>query len=102
MPQKAETAKNKATQLEAASQLDVSAGHYANLIQVGVQEEEFVLDFLARVSDKAVHVARVYISPSHAQRLMEALRRQIVQHKKRFPRSPLHKAARKVRARRKA
>ncbi len=102
MPKKAETAKEKATQVEVASQLDVSAGRYANHIQVAVQQEDFVLDFLARAGDKAVHVARVYISPPHAQRLMDLLKRQIAQHKKAFPRSALHKAGTKARARRKA
>ncbi|MGB2986829.1 MAG: DUF3467 domain-containing protein [Phycisphaerae bacterium] len=102
MPKKAETAKKKATQIEVASQLDVSAGHYANHIQVVMQEEEFVLDFLARTGDKAVHVARVYVSPLHAQRLLALLKRQIAQHKKAFPRSPLHKRATNARARRKA
>jgi hypothetical protein len=83
--------KKEAKQLEATSEMQVSAGRYANHIQVTVQEEEFVLDFLARAGDTAVHVARVFVSPTHAERLLRLLKRQIERHKRAFAESPLRR-----------
>jgi hypothetical protein len=57
-------------------------GTYANLVQVGIQPEELVMDFFSRVGDNAVHNARVFITPSHAQRLLILLKQQLDLHKK--------------------
>jgi hypothetical protein len=102
MPKKAQAIKKEVKKLEAASELQVSAGRYANHIQVVVQEEEFVLDFFARAGERGVHVARVFISPTHAERLMNLLKRQIAQHKRAFPHSLPKKNRPKASARRKA
>jgi hypothetical protein len=101
MPKKAQAVKKDVKKLEVASEVQVSAGRYANHIQVVVQEEEFVLDFFARTGEGGIHVARVFISPTHAERLMNLLKRQTAQHKRAFPHSALRKTRAKGTARRK-
>jgi hypothetical protein len=97
MAQKKTTARTKEEpkRIEIGADINRLSGRYANHIQVTVQGEEFVLDFLARMGEQATLVSRVFVSPMHAQRLMELLRRQIAKHKTAFPDSPLKRRAKR-------
>lgn len=76
-------------EIEVRADLDVLRGRFANHIQVSLQEEEFILDFFARAGEKGSLLSRVFITPQHAKRLADLLKRQVTMHKKRFKNSPL-------------
>lgn len=76
--------KAEVKKLEAQADVDMLRGRYANHIQVTVQEEELVLDFLARAGEQATVISRVFITPQHGKRLQELLRRQLAIHKKNY------------------
>jgi hypothetical protein len=59
---------------------DIARGRYANVIKLDAKEEEFVLDFISQSSNDASLVSRIFITPSHAQRLRDLLDRQLVRH----------------------
>lgn len=75
--------------LEVQGDLDVMRGRFANHIQVSMQEEEFILDFFARAGEQGSHLSRVFITPQHAKRFADLLKRQVTLHKKRFKNFPL-------------
>lgn len=87
---KKKTAKRKSSQkleiknLEVQADVDMLRGRYANHIRVAVQDEEFVLDFFARVGEQVTLLSRIYITPEHGKRLYGLLRRQLAVHKKQF------------------
>ncbi len=87
--------KEESKRIEVGAEINLASGRYANHIQVSIQEEEFVLDFLSRVGEQATLVSRVFVSPTHAQRLADLLKRQIAKHKNTFPDSPLKRRAKK-------
>ena len=76
--------KPEVKKLEVAADVDIMRGRYANHIQVIVQEEELVLDFLARAGEQATMISRVFITPQHGKRLQDLLRRQLAIHKKNY------------------
>lgn len=76
--------KEEPQKVEVSSQYEILAGRYANSIQVTVQSEEFVLDFLVTKGDMPYHLARIFVSPGHAKRLRDLLKRQIVKYEKAF------------------
>lgn len=76
-------------ELEVRANLDLMRGRFANHIQVSMQEEEFILDFFARAGEQASFLSRVFITPQHAKRFADLLKRQVTMHKKRFKNSPL-------------
>lgn len=78
------TKKPELTKIEAKADVDMLRGRYANHIQVTVQEEELVLDFLARAGEQATVISRIFITPQHGRRLQDLLRRQLTIHKKNF------------------
>ena len=93
MPKKAGTDKRTTKAVVVESEQELARGRYANHIQVAVQREEFILDFLARVDEKVVHVGRFFITPDHAERLATLLKRQVTLYKKTFPASTRRKAS---------
>lgn len=76
-------------EIKVQGDLDVMRGRFANHIQVSMQEEEFILDFFARAGEQGSHLSRVFITPQHAKRFADLLKRQVTLHKKRFKNSPL-------------
>ncbi|MCP4247942.1 MAG: DUF3467 domain-containing protein [bacterium] len=48
------------------------------------QEEEFIPDFVSRVGGQRTVLSRIFLSPTHAQRLVDLLKRQVARHKKTF------------------
>lgn len=83
----------EAQRLEVQGDLEVMRGRYANFIQITVLEEEFILDLFVKLGEQGSHVGRVFITPQHAKRLADLLKKQITLHKKRFKSSPLAVAA---------
>lgn len=95
MAKKRKTAKKKATKrrsakkpevkvLEVKTDVEMLRGRYSNHIQVSMQEEEFVLDFCAKGGEQVTLLSRIFITPAHAKRLSDLVRRQLTLHKKRF------------------
>lgn len=85
MAKKRKTAKKPEVKvLEVKTDHDVLRGRYSNHIQVSMQEEEFVLDFFARCGEQVMLLSRVFITPAHARRLSDLVRRQLTLHKKQF------------------
>lgn len=48
-------------------------GHYANMMQVAHNREEFMFDFMNMFPPAGVVVARLYMSPGHVKRVVRAL-----------------------------
>lgn len=63
---------------------EVLKGVYANMVQVGHNPEEFVLDFMNLFPPTGIAVARVIVSPSHAKRLAKALEENIKKYEEQF------------------
>ena len=74
--------------VEVRGDLETMRGRFANHIQIAMKEEEFILDFFAN-SEQGCHVGRIFITPQHAKRLADLLKKQIKVHMKRFKSSPL-------------
>jgi len=55
------------------AQPDVFRGVYSNLAVISHTENEFVIDFLMRITGNAQLVSRVILSPRHAKSLLSAL-----------------------------
>ena len=68
--------------VQVSADMEVLRGRYANSIRVLVQQEDFVLDFLASAGDQITLVSRVYITPHHAKRLHDVLRGQLSLYRK--------------------
>lgn len=85
--------KKETIEIEAGAEISALGGRYCNYVQVSTEEEEFALDFFSRVGKRATLVSRVFLSPRHAQRLADLLKKQVAQHKRKFANSPLKKRA---------
>ena len=55
------------------AELSTSKGAYTNLAVVRHSREEFLIDFMFRFRSETQLVSRVVLSPGHAQRLSDAL-----------------------------
>ena len=76
-------AKNpEVTRVEVQADAEMMRGRYANYMRVSLQDEEFVLDFLARAGEQTTLVSRVFITPQHGQRILDVLRRQVAVYRK--------------------
>jgi len=63
---------------------DVQRGVYANQMLVAHTQEEFVLDFILATAPAGVVNARVLVSPSHAKRIVAALKENIARYESVF------------------
>lgn len=65
--------------------MELQRGHYANLTKITHTENEFVFDFLLRISREDISfVSRIVISPKHARALSKTLNNNIEKFEKRF------------------
>lgn len=62
----------------------VLKGVYANALQVGHTKEEFILDFMNLVPPQGIAVARVFLSPGHMKRILNALQDNIKKYEQQF------------------
>ena len=87
---KKKTAKRRSAKKPEVGELPVKVdpemlrGRYSNHIQVTMQQEEFVLDFFAKGGEQVTLLNRIFITPAHAKRLSDLVRRQLTLHKKQF------------------
>ncbi|MDE2311897.1 MAG: DUF3467 domain-containing protein [Patescibacteria group bacterium] len=63
---------------------EVLKGAYANMVQIGHNPEEFVLDFMNLLPPTGIAVARVILSPAHAKRVAAALQENIKRYEEQF------------------
>lgn len=95
MARKRKTVQRKTTQRRPAKRTEVQEvqiktdhetprGRYSNHIQLTMQEEEFVVDFFCRCGEQVTLLSRIFITPAHAKRFGDLLRRQHALHQKRF------------------
>lgn len=66
----------------AMSRMSGEPGRYANEVTISIEKEEFVLDFFAKCGTEHSLVARIFITPQHAERLDKLLRLQRARHEK--------------------
>ncbi len=59
-------------------------GAYANMVQIGHTQEEFILDFLNLVPPAGSLVSRIIVSPGHAKRILAALEQNIKNYEQQF------------------
>jgi hypothetical protein len=71
-------------QLQVKVSDEMLAGSYANMVQVGHTQEEFVLDFMNVFPPAGVLNARVIVSPSHMKRLVAAMEDNIKKYEAQF------------------
>ncbi len=78
--------RNEAPQFNLQIDDQTAAGKYSNVAMLSHTEHEFVVDFafFAPGQRQGRVVSRVLLSPSHAKRLVAALRNEIERHEKRF------------------
>ena len=63
---------------------DVSKGRFANLVQVGITTDAFVVDFAFVQGHAGWLLSRILLSPQHAKRLHAVLGDTIARHEERF------------------
>lgn len=63
---------------------EVLKGVYANMVQVGHTPEEFVLDFMSIVGAAGIVSSRVFVSPGHFKRLVNAMGENLKNYEKQF------------------
>lgn len=59
-------------------------GHYANMMQVAHNREEFMLDFMNIFPPAGVVVSRLYLSPGHIKRMVRALQENLKSYEQNF------------------
>ena len=52
---------------------EVLKGNFANMVQVGHTQEEFILDFMNLLPPTAMLTSRVIVTPAHMKRILAAL-----------------------------
>lgn len=60
-------------QLQVKVSDEILRGVYANMLQIGHTQEEFVLDFMNVLPPAGTLNARIVVSPSHMKRIVAAL-----------------------------
>lgn len=60
------------------------AGVYANMVQVGHTQEEFVLDFMNVFPPAGTLVSRVVVSPQHFKRIVAAFQDNLKKYEEQF------------------
>jgi len=64
--------------------MEMARGRFATHAHVVLNDESFTLDFFARIPGQNVLVGRIFITPMHAKRLADLLKRQMKVHKELF------------------
>lgn len=59
-------------------------GVYANNMVVAHNKEEFVMDFLSIFPPQGALVSRIFTSPGHAKRILNALKENVERYEKQF------------------
>jgi len=63
---------------------ELQGGVYANNMQVGHTQEEFIIDFLMMAPPAGVVTSRVIISPRHMKRIISALQTNMKRYEDKF------------------
>jgi len=81
---------NKDNPAQAGQQIQIKAsdetlrGLYSNMVQVGHNQEEFVLDFMNLLPPAGSLIARILVSPQHAKRIALALQDNVKKYEEQF------------------
>lgn len=71
-------------QLQVKVSDEILKGVYANMVQIGHTQEEFVLDFMNVYPPAGVLNSRVIVSPSHLKRIVAALQDNLKKYEEQF------------------
>jgi len=71
-------------QLQVKVSDEMLKGVYANMLQIGHTQEEFVLDFMNVFPPTGTLNARVFVSPSHMKRIVAALEDNLKKYESQF------------------
>lgn len=80
--------KDKQIQVQVKVTDEVLKGVYANMLQVGHTQEEFVLDFMNILPPQGIISSRIIISPTHMKRMIAALQDNIDRYEEHFGNIP--------------
>jgi hypothetical protein len=83
-PQEQPASPSQGGQLQVKVTDEILKGVYANMVQVGHSQEEFILDFMNLFPPTGIVTSRVIISPSHAKRIAAALLDNIKSYEQQF------------------
>ena len=71
-------------QLQVKVNDDILKGVYANMLQIGHTQEEFVLDFMNVYPPAGTLNSRIIVSPAHMKRIVAALQDNLKKYEKQF------------------
>src|ERR1700728_1410530 len=83
-PQAASPNGNQGGQMQVKVSDEILKGAYANMVQVGHTQEEFILDFMNLFPPTGVVTARVIVSPGHMKRIALALADNLKRYEEQF------------------
>lgn len=79
-----EVKKDQGQQLQVKVSDEILKGVYANMVQIGHTQEEFVLDFMNIFPPAGIITSRVVISPGHMKRVVLALQENLKRYEAQF------------------
>lgn len=80
MARKRMTPKSTEHRLEVRAEAETMRGRYANHIQIGFTEHEFIMDLFAVSGESVQHLQKFFLSPAHARKLSELLQQQVARY----------------------
>jgi hypothetical protein len=63
---------------------EILKGTYANMVQIGHNQEEFVLDFMNIFPPQGLLASRIIVSPPHMKRIISALQENMKRYEEQF------------------
>lgn len=84
MAQEQQVPAQQGQQIQVKAPDEVLKGAYANMVQIGHTQEEFILDFMNLFPPAGILTSRVIISPSHMKRIVAALEDNLKRYEEQF------------------